>query len=178
MEQTAFLSTWCRTFMYKLEKNVAILNALKFLSLSPASREGPFHVMFAITSMDSESQDATKITSALADPRIYSSMKMITLDMHVSAFTIFLSVSPSFSSSVVAMSTSRLPDVCMTNNSYQESDLEDYACPFLEDFHRKEGRQYDSDLKSVDDEWPGTEKPMLSSSGFTTTSFHWRFFDQ
>ena len=40
--------------------------------------------MFAITSMDFESQDATKITSALADPRIYSSMKRIFLDMHMS----------------------------------------------------------------------------------------------
>ena len=65
-------------------------------------------MMFVRTSMDFESQDATKITSALADPRIYSSMKMITSDMHVSVRfvkkmhlnpkTIFLCVSPSFSS--------------------------------------------------------------------------------
>ena len=39
------------------------------------------------------------------------------------------------------VSTSRLPDVCMTNNSYQEWDVEDYDCPFLEDFHCKEGRK-------------------------------------
>ena len=87
--------------------------------------------------MDSESQDSTKITSAPPDPCIYSSMKMVTLDMHMNAITILLSVSPSFSSFVVAMSTSRPTGVCMTNNSYQESDLEDYDCPFLEEFHCK-----------------------------------------
>ena len=85
-------------------------------------------MMFARTSMDSESQAATKFTSALADPRFYSSMKMMPLDMHLIAFTICLSVSPSFSSSVVTMSTSRLLDVCMTNSSYQEPILEDYFC--------------------------------------------------
>ena len=118
MEHKAFLSTWCRTFMYKREIKVFFLSTLK-ISLSPASREEPFHVMFVRTSMDSETQDATKITSALADPRICSFMKMMTLDMHMNAITIFLSVSPSFSSSVVTMSTSRLTGVCMTNNSYQ-----------------------------------------------------------
>ena len=39
--------------------------------------------------MDSESQDATKITSALADARIYSSMKMMTLVMYMIAIIIF-----------------------------------------------------------------------------------------
>ena len=114
------------------------MNALK-ISLSPASREGPFHVMFVRTSMVSESQDASKITSALADPRIYSSMKRMTLHMHINAITLSLSASPTFSSSVVTMSTSRLTGVCMTNNSYQESVLEDYDGLFLEDFHVKNG---------------------------------------
>ena len=87
--------------------------------------------------MDFESQDATKISSALADPRICSSMKMMTLDMHMNAITIFLSVSPSFSSSAVTMSTSKLTGVCMTNSSYQKSVLKDHDCPFLEDFHAR-----------------------------------------
>ena len=100
--------------------------------------EGPFHVMLVRTSMDSESQDATKITSALADPRIYSSMKKMTLDMHMNAIIIFLSISPAFSSSVVAMSTSRLTGVCMTSNSYQESVHEGYDSPFFGGSHCRE----------------------------------------
>ena len=89
------------------------LNALK-VSLSPASREGPFHVMFVRTLMDSESQDATEITSALADSRI-SIMKMMTLYMCTVVITIFLSDSPSISPSVVTMSTSRTTGVCIIN---------------------------------------------------------------
>ena len=46
--------------------------------------------------MDSESQDATKITSALAEPRMYSSVKMITQDMHMNGMNIVLSISPFF----------------------------------------------------------------------------------
>ena len=49
----------------------------------------------------------------------------------------------------MTMSTSRLTDVCMTNNSYQESDLEDSHC--------KAEEQYDSEFESEDDEWLGTE---------------------
>ena len=81
--------------------------------------------MFVRTSMDSQSQDATKITSALAGPRTYSSVKVITLDMHMNGVIIFLSFSLSLSSNVVAMSTSRLTGVCMTSISYQESAHED-----------------------------------------------------
>ena len=67
--------------MHKGE-NVFSLNALKDFSLSPASREGPFHVMFVRTSMGSESlDDSYKITSALADSRIFSFIKMVTLYM-------------------------------------------------------------------------------------------------
>ena len=43
--------------------------------------------------MDSESQDATTVTFALADSRIYSFMKMMTLYMRIVAKAIFLSVS-------------------------------------------------------------------------------------
>ena len=71
--------------------------------------------MFERASIDAESRDATKITSALADSRIYSFMKMMTLNMCIVAFTIFLSVSLSFSSSVVPMSTSRPAGVCRSN---------------------------------------------------------------
>ena len=69
-------------------KHVFCLNAWR-ISRSPASLGRPFHVMLVRTSMASESQDATKITSALADPRIYSSMKMMTLNMHMHAIIIF-----------------------------------------------------------------------------------------
>ena len=88
---------------------------LKVLFLSPAPRAGPSHVMFVRTSMDSESQDATKIPSALTDSRIYSFTKMITLYMCIVKVTIFLSVSLSFSSSVVAMWTSRPAGLCRIN---------------------------------------------------------------
>ena len=92
-------------------------NALK-ISLPTASREGPFHVMFVGASMDSESQDATKITSALADSRIYSFMKMMTLYKCSVALTVF-SQCLNFSSSVLTMSTSR-PHWCLQNQSVEE----------------------------------------------------------
>ena len=44
IEHKAFLSTWCGTFMHRREKNVFFLNVLK-ISLSPVSRERPFHAM-------------------------------------------------------------------------------------------------------------------------------------
>ena len=71
--------------------------------------------MLVRTSMESESQDATKITYALEDSRIYSSVKMMTVDMHMNARTILLIISLSFSSSVLAMSTRRLTGVCRIN---------------------------------------------------------------
>ena len=64
------------------------LNALR-IYLSPAPLEGPFHAMFLRTSMDSVSQDATKIMSALADLRIYSSVKVMALDMPMNDIIIF-----------------------------------------------------------------------------------------
>ena len=99
--------------------------------------------------MGSESQGATKIKSALADARTYSSMKMMTLDMHMNAMNQVLCVSPSFLSNVMTKSTSRLTGVYMTNNSCQESVLEDSLC--------KKEEQYDSEFQSEHDEWPGTE---------------------
>ena len=47
------------------------------------------------------------------------------------AVTIFLSVSPSFSPSVVTMSTSTYTGVCMTNNSYQNQFLKITIAQFL-----------------------------------------------
>ena len=89
MEHKEFLSTWCGAFMLTREKNVFFVNTLE-ISLSPASREGPSHVMFLRTSMDSESQDATKITSTLADSRIYSFTKIMTIYMCIVKVIIFL----------------------------------------------------------------------------------------
>ena len=71
--------------------------------------------MFARTSIGSESQDATKIPYALTDSRIYSFTKMITLYMCIVKVTIFLSVSLSLSSRVVAMWTSRPTALCRIN---------------------------------------------------------------
>ena len=113
MEQKAILSI-CVGHSCTQGRKMYFLNALK-PSLSPASQEGLLHAMFVRTSMHSESQDATKITSALADPRIYSFMKMMTLYMCMVVINIFLSASPSFSSSVVTMSTSRPIGFCRSN---------------------------------------------------------------
>ena len=65
--------------------------------------------------MDSWSQDATKIPSALTDSRIYSFTKMITLFMCIVKLNIFLSVSLFFPPSVVVMSTSRPAGLCRIN---------------------------------------------------------------
>ena len=97
MEHKALLSTWCRTFMRTKEKDVFFLTAMK-ISIAPTTRYGPFHVMHVRTLTDSENQDATKITSALAKPRIYSSWTMVsfwvkTLSVCLVLMTIF-SVSP------------------------------------------------------------------------------------
>ena len=57
MEHKAFLSTLC----------------------APTPREEPFHVMFVRSHAYFENQDGTKITSALADSRIYLSRTMVSL---------------------------------------------------------------------------------------------------
>ena len=59
-----------------LRTNVSFLIDLK-ISLAPTPREGPFHMMFVRTHTYFENQDATKITSALADSRIYFSKTMV-----------------------------------------------------------------------------------------------------
>ena len=114
MEHKAYLSAWCRIFMHTWEKKVFFLNTVE-IPLTPTQRKGSFHVMFVGTSMDSESQDATKITSALADPRIYSSIKMMTVDMYMVAITIFSVSYFPFFPSVVAMPTSKSIGVCSIN---------------------------------------------------------------
>ena len=76
MEHKVFLSSWCRTLMHTREKDVFFLNALR-ISFAPTPRKGPSHVMFVRTHTYFENQDATKITSALADSRIYSSWTMV-----------------------------------------------------------------------------------------------------
>ena len=53
------------------------------------------------------------------------------------------------------------------NNSCHEPILEDYDRPFLEDYHRKEGVQCDSEAESEDDGCRGTEdhwSPLLDLS--------------
>ena len=116
------------TFMHTREKDVFFLNASR-ISLSPTPREGPFHVMFVRTLTDSENQDATKITSALADSRIYFSWTMVsflvrTLCLCLVLMTIFLSVSP-FSPSFVTMSSSKSVGVGRVNKWYQKPIRED-----------------------------------------------------
>ena len=93
------LSTWCRTFRHTRANNVFFLNDLK-ISLAPTPREGLFHVMFVRTHTCFENQDATKITSAIADTRIYPSWTMVSFFVntlclclvhdHFSVFHLFL----------------------------------------------------------------------------------------
>ena len=74
MEHKAFLTTWCRSFMYTREKEVFFLNDVK-ISLAPESQEGPFPVNFAVTQFPRKHRElntreckvATNITFALAD---------------------------------------------------------------------------------------------------------------
>ena len=70
------LKTCCRTLLHTREKIVLFLNVLK-ISLAPTPRNGPFHVMCVRTHTCFENQDATKITSALADSRIFFSWTMV-----------------------------------------------------------------------------------------------------
>ena len=75
--------------------------------------------------MDSESQDATKMKSALAGPSTYSSVKMITQDMHMNGMNIFLSISP-FLPLLWQCRHQGFTGVCMASNSFLESAHEDY----------------------------------------------------
>ena len=78
MEHKTFLSACCRTFMHTREKDVFFLNVSR-MSFAPTPREGPSHVMFVRTHTYFEYQDATKVTSALANSRIYFSRTMVSL---------------------------------------------------------------------------------------------------
>ena len=85
MEHEAFLSTWCRTVRPTKKKDVFFLNTVK-VSVAPTQQERPFHVMLVRKQHTQESrnydlesekrtfekdgQNATKITSALADTNI------------------------------------------------------------------------------------------------------------
>ena len=123
--------------------------------------------MFVSTSMDSESEDATQITSALADPRIYSFMKMLTLDMYMFAVTIFLIISPSFSSSVVTMSTSRLTGVCMKTIRTKNHFLKITMAHFLKTLIARKKSNAILTVRVKEDERPGTENqkcPLLDLS--------------
>ena len=119
MEHKAVLSTWCRTFTRTREEDISFLSALR-VSLAPTPREGPFHVMFVrnqhidelneLNTCEFQNQDATKITSALADSRnnfswTMTSLLVRTLCLCIALMTIFLRVSP-LSPSIVTMSSS------------------------------------------------------------------------
>ena len=87
--------------------------------------------MFVRTSMDSEVKMPRKITSAVADSRIYSFTKMMTLYMCIVEVTIFLSVSLFFPPNVVVMSTLRPAGLCRisrwTKNSAEQAEfIENY----------------------------------------------------
>ena len=72
--------------MHTREKEIFFLNALK-ISLAPTLQEGPFQVMFVrnqhvdaqkeLHTCELESQDAARITSALADSRIQFSWSVM-----------------------------------------------------------------------------------------------------
>ena len=56
MEHKAFLSTWCKTFLHTMEKEVFFLNTLK-ISLAQTPQGGPFQVMFVEDSADREQKE-------------------------------------------------------------------------------------------------------------------------
>ena len=73
IEHKAFLSNGCRKNIHAHKGEKCFLpERFEDFSLTSFTRR-TFHVMFVRTSMDSESQDATKLTSALAGPSICSS---------------------------------------------------------------------------------------------------------
>ena len=56
MEHKAFLSTWCKTFLHRREKEVFFRNTLK-ISLAQTPQEGPFQVMFVRTQAAKEAEE-------------------------------------------------------------------------------------------------------------------------
>ena len=131
----AFLSTWCRTYMFTREKQVFFLNTLK-ISLAPPPQEETVHVMFVrnqhtqepkeakvcdwnhllfsvvtaeptsrrdrglkltqphfaaqAKTCEREGQNATKITSALADSCIQSLWPVMSILMRISCLCLAL----------------------------------------------------------------------------------------
>ena len=85
VEHKAFLSTWCRTFLFTREKKVFFLNTLKS-ALAPTPQEGSFRVMFVGTqhtqeqkkpkTCEREGQNATKLTPALAEISLASDVDL------------------------------------------------------------------------------------------------------
>ena len=63
----------------------------------------------------------------------------------------FLCVSPSFSPSLMLISSSACTAFGRVNNLYQESIFEDYDHLFLQNNNRQEEVQYDFEVESEDD---------------------------
>ena len=70
--------------MQTRETKVFFMNALK-ISLASTTREEPLHVMFVRTHTYFENQNATKMTSAIAESHTYSSVGFITSFCHWAA---------------------------------------------------------------------------------------------
>ena len=108
-------------------------NVLKIF-LSPAPPEGPSRVLFVRIFMDSESQDATKITSALTDSRTYSFTKMMTLYMCIVEAIVFVSVSlfSQCCDKVDVKTRWSLQNNRWTKHSFQQAErIENYFYEFL-----------------------------------------------
>ena len=135
MKHEDFWSTWCRTFMHTREKHVFSLYALR-VSLSPTSREGPFHVMFVRTPMNFESQDAVKnnvCTRRLKHLTIHEDDDIVDLHGRHNHFSQCL-ILRFFQ--CLTMPTSSSTGIRRVNDLYQE--------PISEDYHCKEEEQCDS----------------------------------
>ena len=110
------------------------------------------------------------------DPSTYSSVKMITQDMHMNGMNHF-SQYPDlpFLLFVVAMSTSRL-HWCLHGKQFVPG-ISSWRLRLtvLWRLSSQEERHHDSDLESesAENEWPHT-KPKVSSVGFIISLFHWR----
>ena len=92
VEHKSFLSTWCRIVMFTRENKVFFLKTLK-IPLAPTSQQGSFQVMFVGThhiqeqkeskTFERKGQNATKITSALADSCIQSPWPVMSILMRI-----------------------------------------------------------------------------------------------
>ena len=164
MEHKAFLSSWCRTFMHTKKKNVFFLNALmiSFSLTSPTRKTIPCGVCENSHAFrESRCYEINVCTRRLThlfffdDGAIFGENFVFVRGLVLK--TISLSVSQSFSPSIVRMSSSKPTGVGRVNFLYQEPIVEDYDCPFLGDCNRKESEQCDSEVEGEDDGWHGTE---------------------